>query len=92
MRDAQLIQSFDIARRLELGTVVGSQSQTRSPRTERQDLQHGAVERCQSFFGAAAQTQVPATISRVQQSITDTRYAQPTFGPAQTLVMSDCQT
>src|SRR5271163_1084824 len=31
------------------------------------------------------------TISRVQQSITDTRYAQPTLGPAQTLVMSDCQ-
>src|SRR5208283_5213716 len=32
------------------------------------------------------------TISRVQQSITETRYAQPTLGPAQTLVMSDCQT
>src|SRR5271156_6945864 len=31
------------------------------------------------------------TISRVQQSMTDTRYAQPTLGPAQTLVMSDCQ-
>ena len=32
------------------------------------------------------------TISRVQQSMTETRYAQPTLGPAQTLVMSDCQT
>ena len=32
------------------------------------------------------------TISRVQQSMTETRYAQPTFGPAQTFVMSDCHT
>ena len=31
------------------------------------------------------------TISRVQQSITHTRYAQPTAGPAQIFVMSDCQ-
>jgi hypothetical protein len=29
--------------------------------------------------------------ARVQQSITHTRYAQPTAGPAQILVMSDCQ-
>ena len=31
------------------------------------------------------------TISRVQQSITSNRYAQPTFAPAHTLVLSDCQ-
>jgi hypothetical protein len=31
------------------------------------------------------------TISRVQQSITHTRYAQPMAGPAQIFVMSDCQ-
>jgi hypothetical protein len=34
--DAQLVQGFDIARRGELGAVVGSQSQTNSTRTERQ--------------------------------------------------------
>src|SRR5437868_14621729 len=31
------------------------------------------------------------TISRVQKSITLTRYAQPTVGPDQILVISDCQ-
>ena len=31
------------------------------------------------------------TISRVQWSITHTKYAQPTAGLAQILVMSDCQ-
>src|SRR5208282_176057 len=35
MRDAQLIQSFDITGRRKLGTVVGRQSQTHSTRTER---------------------------------------------------------
>jgi hypothetical protein len=60
MRDAQPIQRVDIPRRRKLRAVVGRQSQTRSTRTERQNLQHGAVERRQSFFGAAAQTQVPA--------------------------------
>src|SRR5271168_251944 len=60
MCDAQPIQGFDITGGRELGAVVGGQSQTRSTRTERQNLQHGAVERRQSFFAAAAQTQVPA--------------------------------
>src|SRR5258708_34821833 len=57
--DAQLVQSFDIARRRKLGAVVSRQSQTRSPRTERQNLQHGAVERRQSFFRTTTQTQLP---------------------------------
>src|SRR5260370_28122911 len=58
--DAQLVQSFDIARRRKLGAVVSRQSQTRSTRTERQNLQHGAVERRQSFFRTTTQTQIPA--------------------------------
>src|SRR6266446_6357276 len=58
--DAQLVQSFDIARRRKLGAVVRRQSQTRSTRTERQNLQHGAVERRQSFFRTTTQTQIPA--------------------------------
>src|SRR5208282_3417499 len=60
VRDAQLVQGFNISCGRKLGAVVGRQSQTRSTRTERQNLQHSAVERRQSFFGATAQTQVPA--------------------------------
>src|SRR5208282_1147101 len=60
VRNAQLVQGFDITGRRKLGAVVGRQSQTRSTRTERQNLQHSTVERRQSFFRATAQTQVPA--------------------------------
>src|SRR6266481_4590762 len=60
MRDTQPVQSFDIPLRRKLRAVVGRQSQTHSTRTERQNLQHGAIERSQSFFAAAAQTQIPA--------------------------------
>ena len=56
----RLVQGFDITGRRKLRAVVGRQSQPHSTRTERQNLQHGTVERGQSFFGAAAQTQVPA--------------------------------
>src|ERR1039458_9408322 len=59
VRDAQSIQSFCIPRRRRLGAVVGRQSQTRSTRTERQNLQHGMVDRRQSFFRATAQAEVP---------------------------------
>src|SRR5712692_10167791 len=58
--DARPVQGFDITRRRKLRAVVSRQSQTHSTRTERQNLQHGTVERGQSFFRAAAQTQVPA--------------------------------
>src|SRR5713226_7268507 len=58
--DARPVQGFDITRRRKLRAVVSRQSQTHSTRTERQNLQHGTVERGQSFFRAAAQTQIPA--------------------------------
>jgi hypothetical protein len=90
VRDAQPIQGFDISCGRKLRAVVGRQSQTRSTRTERQSLQHGTVERRSSVRQRKLKSQ--PTISRVQQSMTETRYAQPTLGPAQTLVMSDCQT
>jgi hypothetical protein len=43
------------------------------------------------MFGSARCERFQPTTSRVQQSITRTRYAQPTAGSAQIFVMSECQ-
>src|ERR1700675_529570 len=90
VRDAQPVQGFDITRRRKLRAVVSRQSQTHSTRTERQNLQHGTVECARASSVRQRRLRSQPMISRVQQS--ETRYAQPTAGPAQTLVMSDCQT
>jgi len=92
VRDAQLIQSLDITCLSKLGAVVGRQSQTHSTRTERQKLQHSAVDRRQSFFRTAAQTQIPA--DDLPRAVVDHRdqISPAHTRPAQTLVMSDCQT
>ena len=92
VRDAQPIQGFDISCGRKLRAVVGRQSQTRSTRTERQSLSTARLSAARASSVRQRKLKPQPTISRVQQSMTETRYAQPTLGPAQTLVMSDCQT
>ncbi len=62
MGDAQLAKGFQVARRSKLSAVIGgqSQSQTLPKRIERQNLEHGLMQRGESVLAAAAQTQVPA--------------------------------
>jgi hypothetical protein len=76
--DAQPVQGFKVARRSKLGAVVGRQSQrqTLSMKIERQNLEHGLVQRGESVLAAAAQTQVPAddfASTTVEHGVRETR-------------------
>lgn len=51
---------FDVARRSELGAVVGGERQPESARAAWQFVEHGAVEGQECLRGAAAQTQITA--------------------------------
>ena len=89
--DAELPQRVQESRRSELRPVLGCQRHVGRAAALGQPFQDGLLHRRQSVFGPAAMREIPSPISRVQQSITHTRYAQPTAGPAQIFVMSDCQ-
>src|SRR5256885_2244218 len=89
--DAQPRKRFDVTRRVNCVplSVVNVSSAPRLPRGKR------ASTACSTASMASSLRQrnerFHPMISRVQQSITLTRYAHPTAGPAHTLVMSDCQ-
>jgi hypothetical protein len=88
VRDAQLVKRFDITRRSKLRAVVGGKVKPvpREPKGKASSTARLSAARASSVRQRRLKSQ--PTISRVQQSIN----AQPTLGPAQTLVMSDCQT
>jgi hypothetical protein len=91
MRDTEPVQCLDKACRSELCAVVRGESHTGLTTSLGKPLQYGLFDRIECFLGSATMDRFQLTISRVQQSITLTKYAQPTVGPAQILVMSDCQ-
>ena len=70
MGDAEPVERFDEPRRSELCPIVCGHRHVRFTAASASSVR----QRCERFH---------PTISRVQQSITHTKYAQPTAGPAQ---------
>jgi hypothetical protein len=91
MGDAEPLQRLQEARRSELRSisVVSVTFASRLPSGSRSRTACSTAASASSVRQRCERFQ--PTISCVQQSITHTRYAQPTAGPAQILVMSDCQ-
>ncbi len=91
MCNAEPPQRFQEARRVNCVplSVVSVTFSSRLPEGTRSSM---ACSNAASAFSVQQRCErFQPTISRVQQSITHTKYAQPTAGPAQILVMSDCQ-
>jgi hypothetical protein len=91
MRDTQPVQGFHIACRSKLRAIVGGQRQT--PFHENRKAEPPA-QRGSALSGLLRCGSVNSGPSRRSRGCSNRspRYAQPTLGPAQTLVMPDCQT
>jgi hypothetical protein len=91
MGDAEPPQRLQEARRSELRPVVGRQHQVRLTASCGKPVQHRLLDRRQRVFDPAAMREIlshdlPRTAVDHAHQV-----SPPTAGPAQILVMSDCQ-